>query len=247
METVSKTPEQSLTTSRKEVGQVWVMQAKRNKGAPGEGTEGHSVLGVMIEDVSYLGFRITNDTSDEAADYRLFCTDECGVLHAKGLVWKITAKVDKKSERPVTTLYIRIDVTEPKMEARSVNSQSQITNDYLYYVATQKKAVTRAIPGKGMLSSKQPAFGIYQRYFIVDQGNDGENSLQMAPNMPVSNRLGNADAPAGNHMDVVNETEESNQLPKVAVSWNPQSQKCMTLNPEKVGSSVLMKIISEYS
>ncbi|MEI6206048.1 MAG: hypothetical protein WCP20_04645 [Desulfuromonadales bacterium] len=287
---VPASPQPKLVTERKEVGQVWVMQSKANKGAPGESIEGHSVLGVLLENVSYLGFRITGDLSDEAADYRLFCADENGILQEKGLVWKITSKVDKKNEQPVTTLYIRInshikdteisesdadevnsgdadvtatdagvdgsDVTKSGADytnaaegsknaegndvkfaktrvdvgtdADTVNSgDSDVTvtdagaggnevtesgsgftddadgsedaeNDDIeftgtdtdadamksgetevtasdagmlipvaYYIATQKKAVVRATPGKGMMNSKVPAFGIYRRVFAL--------------------------------------------------------------------------------
>ena len=235
-----------LITDHKEVGQVWVMQAKRNKGAPGEGTEGHSVLGVLIEDVSYLGFRITNDISDEAADYRLFSADENGVLQAKGLVWKITAKVDKKSDRPVTTLYIRLDVTElnvktdlvksqsladttepkaeadsskpldcadvaqSKEEADSANSQLRVPEEYLYYVANQKKVVERAVPGKGMLSSRQPVFGIYQRRF-AEQSEDTALTVKSVGSTSKASSSENSktDTATANHSDVV-ESERIN-------------------------------------
>jgi hypothetical protein len=287
---VPASPQPKLVTERKEVGQVWVMQSKANKGAPGESIEGHSVLGILLENVSYLGFRITGDLSDEAADYRLFCADEKGILQEKGLVWKITSKVDKKNEQLVTTLYIRInshikgteisesdadvvnsgdsdvtvtdagadgsEVTESGADYANVadgsknaeeddveftktrvdvgtdtdtvnSGESDVTvtdagaggnevtesgsgftddadgsedaeNDDIeftgtdtdadamksgetevtasgtaivipvaYYIATQKKAVVRATPGKGMMNSKVPAFGIYRRVFVL--------------------------------------------------------------------------------
>lgn len=246
-------PRLKLITERREVGQVYVMQSKRNKGAPGEGVDGHSVLGVMVEDVSYLGFRILDDLSDEAADYRLFSADENGVLQSRGLVWKITAEVDKKVNRPVTTLYIQIEVDESEVEAEtevevevpvvktdeeiaaeqaeaaartakaierikklialatnpnkhegnsagakaqllmqkyrlvveatgevvpepeaeteaddSLTSVNRVSKNYRYYVATEKKAASRAEPGKGMLSSKVPAFSVYERKFMTE-------------------------------------------------------------------------------
>ena len=104
-----------LVTERREVGQVWVLQSKKNKGLPGAGTEGHSALGLLVEGISYVGFRITSDLSDEAADYRLFCADANGELKARGLVWKITTH-SAKSEKPVTTLYLRIEDSRPEAE-----------------------------------------------------------------------------------------------------------------------------------
>jgi len=234
-----------LITDRKEVGQVWVMQAKRNKGAPGEGTEGHSVLGVLINDVSYLGFRITNDISDEAADYRLFCADESGVLQAKGLVWKITAKVDKKNERPVTTLYIRIDATESKAktEADSANPLNRDPEEYLYYVANQKKVVAKAVPGKGMLHSKHPSFGIYKRRFIAQSaGSDAETS---------SSEVGGVEAATVNYKreisDLVKSANDAAVQSSESSCQKPKSKKngIFGVDEDNVGNKILGNIFGK--
>ena len=250
----TRTPQLELITDRKEVGQVWVMQAKRNKGAPGEGTEGHSVLGVLVNDVSYLGFRITNDISDEAADYRLFCVDKSGVLQAKGLVWKITAKVDKKNERPVTTLYIRIDATESKAEVEAdsanpliqqspLNPLNRVPEEYLYYVANQKKVVAKAVPGKGMLHSKHPSFGIYQRRFVEQcAGSDAETSSSEVGGTDattVNYKRGISDSVKSANDDAVQSTESSCQ--------KPESKKngIFGVDEDNVGNKILSNIFGK--
>lgn len=249
IEAVLETQALKLITYPKEVGQVWVMQAKRNKGAPGEGTEGHSVIGVLINDVSYLGFRITNDISDEAADYRLFCVDECGVLQSKGLVWKITAKVDRKNERPVTTLYIRLNATELKAETAEADSANPLTplnrapEEYLYYVANQKKVVAKAVPGKGMLHSKHPSFGIYQRRFVEQSaGSDAETS---------SSDVGEAEAATDNYKSGISDSEKSANDAAVQSSetscQKPETKKngIFGVDEDNVGNKILSNIFGK--
>ncbi|MBV5328410.1 MAG: hypothetical protein JZU65_12385 [Chlorobium sp.] len=244
----TRTPQLELITDRKEVGQVWVMQAKRNKGAPGEGTEGHSVLGVLINDVSYLGFRITNDISDEAADYRLFCVDESGVLQSKGLVWKITAKVDKKNERPVTTLYIRIDTAESKAEtetdfANPLTPLLRVPEEYFYYVANQKKVVAKAVPGKGMLHSKHPSFGIYKRRFTAQSaGSDTETSSSEVGGVEaatVSNKRGISDSVKSANDDAVQSSESSCQKPET------KKNGIFGVDEDNVGNKILGNIFGK--
>jgi hypothetical protein len=257
IDTPSETQQLKLITDRKEIGQVWVMQAKRNKGAPGEGTEGHSVLGVLINDVSYLGFRITNDISDEAADYRLFCADESGVLQAKGLVWKITAKVDKKNERPVTTLYIRIIATESKAETEtepdSASSLNRVPEEYLYYVANQKKVVAKAVPGKGMLHSKHPSFGIYQRR-IVEQsaGSDAETSSSEVGGVEASDsEISRAEASTVNYKREISDSVKSANDAAVQSSESscqkPESKKngIFGVDEDNVGNKILSNIFGK--
>ena len=175
-----------LITGQREVGSVWVSQTR----------EGDSMLGVIIEDVNYIGFKVINDDDLKAPHYRLYCVDDSGELHEKGHVWKLITGVEKRRkkpsrDKPVATLFIRIaeqgvdgsgsgadstdnQVSYPPDSASASDSASAAK----YYVGKMKDQVSLHPSGSGLMGERYPAFGVFKREFSFETllADDADNA-----------------------------------------------------------------------
>lgn len=156
----------TLITGKREVGSVWVSQTR----------EGDSMLGVIIEEINYIGFKVVNDDDLKAPHYRLYCVDASGELQEKGQVWKLITGVEKRRkkpsrDKPVTTLFIRID-------KQGADSSDSADNQVLYppdsasaakyYIGKMKDQVSLHPSGSGLMGERYPAFSVFKREFAFE-------------------------------------------------------------------------------
>jgi hypothetical protein len=174
----------TLTTGQREVGSVWVSQTR----------EGDSMLGVVIEDVNYIGFKVVNDDDLKAPHYRLYCVGDSSELHEKGQVWKLITGVEKRRkkpsrDKPVTTLFIRI--AEQGVDGSGADSAENqvsyppdsasapdVASAAKYYLGKMKDQVSLHPSGSGLMGERYPAFGVYKREFSSEAllADDADNS-----------------------------------------------------------------------
>lgn len=169
-----------LITGQREVGSVWVSQTR----------EGDSMLGVVVEDVNYVGFKVVNDDDMKAPHYRLYCVADSGELHEKGQVWKLITGVEKRRkkpsrDKPVTTLFIRIAEQGGDGSgsgADSTDNQVSYPPDSAsaaqYYVGKMKDQVSLHPSGSGLMGERYPAFGVFKREFSFETllADDADNA-----------------------------------------------------------------------
>ena len=132
------------------------------------------MLGVIIDNVNYVGFKVINDDDSHAPDYRLFALID-DKLQKRGDVWKLVTGVLKRKkkphhDRPVTTLFIRI-----------LKTGWDGIDGWDHYVGIMKEdSVYQHHSGSGIMGDRVPSFGVYRRELKADDA-DVPDSAVTAP------------------------------------------------------------------